>query len=140
MMIRTYLAAQYARRDELREYVATLANIGIEVTSRWLDEKGSLDGNMDDKNEEFYIETSNIDIADIDRADMMIFFAEDPTVGIKRGGRHVEFGYAWAMHKPIAIIGPKENVFHYLEGVEHFDSLEEFINEWNKNFAGISGE
>jgi nucleoside 2-deoxyribosyltransferase len=129
-VIKVYLAAQYARRDELRNYVKPLSDVGIEVTSRWLDEKEPLLTDMGEKPREWYVETANIDIGDIDRADMVIFFAEDPTVGIKRGGRHVEFGYAWAMRKHIAVIGPKENVFHYLKRVEHFDSLETFIKEF----------
>ncbi len=29
------------------------------------------------------------------------------------GGRHVEFGYALAKGKPIVLVGPQRNVFHF---------------------------
>jgi nucleoside 2-deoxyribosyltransferase len=125
--LKAYLAAQYARRDELRTYVKPLADVGIEVTSRWLEEDAPLKSQMGDHTEEFYKYTAKIDLEDIDRADIVIFFAEDPLVGVVRGGRHVEFGYALAKEKPIAAISFKENVFHYVEGVFHFDTLEDYL-------------
>jgi nucleoside 2-deoxyribosyltransferase len=125
--MKVYLAAQYARRDELRQYREQLNAQGIYVTSRWLNERESLTTNMGDHSVDFYIETANIDIEDIDAADALVFFAEDPLVGIKRGGRHVEFGYALAKGKPIYVINYKENVFHYLQGIQHFDTFEDFI-------------
>ena len=133
-MFKVYLAAKYDRRDEMREHRERLKEVGIAVTSRWLDEQGSLDGNMDDKDEEFYIETANVDLEDVCAANCLIFFAEDPRVGVRRGGRHVEFGYAYALGKPVHVIGCKENVFHYLEGVYHYSSLDEFIKEYREDF------
>jgi nucleoside 2-deoxyribosyltransferase len=135
-MIKVYLAAQFARRDEMRGHRSTLESVGITVTSRWLDEEGSLDGSMDDKTEEFYIKTAYIDLEDVRAARCLIFFAEDPKIGIKRGGRHVEFGYALALGIPIAVIGPKENIFHHCHGIGHFDSLETFIKEYKMHVLG----
>src|ERR1022692_562430 len=107
--MKVYLAARYSRRDELREYKTRLEAEGIEVTSRWLEEKEPLDSQMGQHSDEFYVMTATIDLDDIDKADLVLFFSEDPLVGWVRGGRHVEFGYALGTDKPIAIIGPKEN-------------------------------
>jgi nucleoside 2-deoxyribosyltransferase len=130
-MAKFYLAARYARRDELREHRTILQAAGIESTSNWLEETSPLDGNLTNEREEFYVHTANVDIADIDRADALILFSEDPLVGFVRGGRHVEFGYAHAKQKPIYVIGPKENVFHYRERVYHYDTIEAFVKAYN---------
>lgn len=134
--MKIYLAARYSRRDELREYKKQLEEVGIVVTSRWLDEKEPLDSQMGQHSDEFYVETATIDLEDIDKADAVIFFSEDPLTGWVRGGRHVEYGYAIGTGKSIAIIGPKENVFHYLENPRanliHLPSLEEFISQYTR--------
>ena len=135
--MKVYLAAQYARRDELRQYRLALTSLGVTVTSRWLDERNPLNTNMGDDTTEFYIETANIDIEDIEKADAVIFFSEDPLVGVKRGGRHVEFGFSLAKGKPVYVIGPRENVFHYLDRVYHFDTFNEFIATFKK-YADVS--
>jgi len=125
--LRVYLAAQYARRDELRVYAKLLEQFGIEVTSRWLDETEPLNSKMGQHSKEFYVTTAAIDLEDVDEADVLIFFSENPLIGVPRAGRYVEFGYALAKRKPIYVIGPKENVFHYSPGVHHYGSLDEFI-------------
>jgi len=130
--LKAYLAAQYARRDELREHKAVLEPLGIEVTSRWLDEQEPLNSQMGEKTDDWYVETATIDLEDVDRAEAVIFFSENPRVGIPRGGRHVEFGYALGTSKPIYVIGPKENVFHYIDRVYHFETLEQFIESYKK--------
>lgn len=128
--MKAYLASQYARRDELRTYAKLLADVGIEVTSRWLEEDAPLKSQMGDHTTEFYQYTANIDLEDIDAAEAIIFFSEDPLVGIPRGGRHFEDGYAYGTGKLMYTIGPKENVFHYLPFRQHFDSLADFIKHW----------
>ena len=132
--MKVYLAAQYARRDELREYRTQLETLGIHVTSRWLDENEPLDGSMTHKEDAWYTHTALIDLEDINRADAMVFFSEDPLMGIPRGGRHVEFGYAIAKIKPIHVVGPRENVFHYIgfHHVRHYKSLDEFIEAYKR--------
>jgi nucleoside 2-deoxyribosyltransferase len=136
-MFKVYLAAKYDRRDEMRKHRERLKEVGIEVTSRWLDEQGSLEGNMDEKDDEFYIKTAQVDLEDVCAATFLIFFAEDPRVGVRRGGRHVEFGYALALGIPIAVVGPRENIFHHIpRRVKHFDSLETFIKEFKTNVLG----
>jgi nucleoside 2-deoxyribosyltransferase len=127
-MLKVYLAAQYARRDEMCIVAKHLQEVGVEVTSRWLAEQESLSSDMGDHSDDFYKTTAAIDLEDIDRADVLVFMAESPLVGIKRGGRHVEFGYALAKGKRIFVIGFKENVFHYIPGVEHFIGIEDVVH------------
>jgi hypothetical protein len=130
--MKVYLAAQYRRRDELAGYRTILERLGIEVTSRWLNERNPLDTKMGDDPDAFYVETATIDLEDIDRADALVFFAEDPLVGVPRGGRHFEHGYGFAKGKAIFVVGPKENVFHYIGRNYHFPTFEEFVETFKK--------
>lgn len=126
--MKTYIAGRYSRRDEFRLYANLLGQRGITVTSRWLNEDKPLDGQMGQESAEWYAETANIDLQDIDYADSVLFFAEDPLVGTPRGGRHVEFGYALARGKFIDVIGPAENVFHYGNlMIRHWDSVDAYM-------------
>ena len=128
--MKVYIAGQYARRNEFRKYARLLNAAGIDVTSNWLNETNPLKTQMGDDTPEFYQATAALDLRDVKRADAVLFFAEDPLVGIPRGGRHVEFGYALGLHIPIYVIGPKENVFHYLMAphyVRHFESVEDYL-------------
>lgn len=123
--MKVYLAGRYSRRDELSEYAKLFQAAGISVTSRWLTEDTPLNSQMGDHSEEFYKTTAEIDIQDVLAADAIVFFAEDPLVGTPRGGRHVEFGYALGLgNKGLLVVGPKENIFHYLPGVRHFENVD----------------
>lgn len=98
-----YLSARWLRREQVRDLRTTILQLGHAVRSRWLD---------------CPIDTppatcAAMDMADIDACDLLIAFTEPPDV-YSTGGRHVEFGLALAARKPIWIVGPEENVFHYL--------------------------
>lgn len=127
--MKIYLAGQYKRRDEFRGVAVLLERAGLPCTSRWLQETGPVTEQMGDNPEDFYRSVATVDIADIDSADAILFFSEDPNVGVVRGGRHVEFGYALAKGKKLCVIGPKENVFHCLDGVQHFADINAFLME-----------
>ena len=130
--MKVYLAAQYPRRDELRLYADYLRQHGMEVTSRWLEERSPLDTQMGDDPEERYKELAAYDLEDIDRADALVLFSENPLVGVPRGGRHFEHGYAIGTGKPAYIVGPKENVFHYIGRNYHFETFEKFVQAIEK--------
>lgn len=66
------------------------------------------------------------DIEDVLACDHMISLMEEPRNN-SRGGRHVEFGIALGLKKGMTIIGPRETAFHHLDGIEHFESIEDFI-------------
>jgi nucleoside 2-deoxyribosyltransferase len=126
--MKLYLAGRYPRRDEFRALLPLLEFAGVEITSRWLTETERLDHNMGDHSIQFYRKTARIDLDDIDAADGILFFSENPKVGIPRGGRHVEFGYALATGKMMIVIGDYENIFHYLPQVIHYPDLEAFLD------------
>ena len=101
--MKTYLAARYERRDELCSYIDALAMVGIDVVSSWL---WIVHTDLH--------EAAVSDLADLRRADQLIFFSEDITSSWPRGSRCVEYGIALALGKKIVVIGPRENVFHWL--------------------------
>ena len=143
--MKVYLAARYGRLEELKGYRDDLLVLGHEVTARWVD------GNHRWSTEQQRQDADNgrpstdatrfawDDVDDINDADTVISFTEHPHSGYSRGGRHVEFGYALAINhysmtrgslgdmKRLVVIGPRENVFHNLPGVEVYDTWEEFL-------------
>ena len=123
-----YLASQYARRDELRVYAQLLTDAGHTVTSRWLLDTNSLTVCVKDLAEDDLSFMAVRDIEDIDKAEALVAFSEAPEVATKRGARHVEFGYAIAKKMSIFVVGPRENVFHFLPVVKRHDDINSLIN------------
>ena len=122
--MRVYLAAPYSRKTEINQYAAELRAGGIEVTSSWLDEPHKPTTQMHELTHEEHQQYANQDVKDVQAADILVFFT-DPTGSIVRGGRHVEFGIALERRMPIFVIGnQRENIFHHMPGVMHFDSWE----------------
>lgn len=126
---KVYIAARYSRRDEMRAVARLLYDVGIACTSRWLTENEPLDHKLGDQLPFFYAETAKVDLEDIDKAETLLFFAENPHIGTPRGGRHVEFGYALAKGKRLVCIGGAENIFGFLPQVIHFPTVEAFLDE-----------
>ena len=61
------------------------------------------------------------DWEDLMRSDVVISFTEDRKLRWPASGhRHIEFGAALATDKRVIVVGPRENVFHCLPGVEVF--------------------
>lgn len=124
MTVKIYLAAKYARREEMEEIALMLMNAhGYDITARWV-----FGGEEGFTNEEIAI----FDLEDVDEADTVISFTELPDM-YTSGGRHVEFGYGIATAKRLVVIGPRENVFHHFPTVEQFDT----INDWLQAEIGI---
>jgi nucleoside 2-deoxyribosyltransferase len=119
-----YLAARYSRKLEIKEKSLELESLGINMTSRWLDEEASPGSNLKEVGDDFCREVAKQDIEDIDRADLVVLFSENPEEAFVRGGRHFEAGYAHGTKKPLIVLGPRENVFHYLNSVVLVDSWE----------------
>lgn len=126
-----YLAARYSRRDEIKQKAVELETLGITVTAQWLDESAAPTATLADIGEDYSTAVAKKDIYDIDRADVLVLFSEDPIVPHVRGGRHFETGYAYAKGKVTIVLGPKENVFHYLPNV--------IVREtWNELVANLT--
>lgn len=114
--MKIYLAGRYERRLELVNIAKELKQFGHEITSRWLD------GSHDNAPRQ---ECALVDIEDIINADGILLITENQ--GATRGGRHFEFGYAYALGKTCIILGEPENVFHYLPEVEVFAELKDVL-------------
>jgi len=141
--MRVYLAARYSRRVELCGYREELREVGIAVTSNWLDgpRQRAIAGKVLGERDEAVIEAGGDalkaielrrmcavqDVEDVRAADTFVTFTELPDARAGRGGRHVEFGLALAAGKRIIVIGPVENVFHALAGVERFERWDEAL-------------
>jgi hypothetical protein len=143
--VRIYLAARYPRREELCGYRSELEARGHQVTSRWLDGPAQVlpDGTALGAQRESRFEADDPreaatralfarrDLADIDAAELLIAFTEDPALpsppGAARGGRHADLGYATGRGMPVIVCGPRENLFCHLPQVTWFPGWAEFL-------------
>lgn len=128
--MKIYLAARYGRRDQLRELRSFLQAMGHVVTSSWLDSEWKSVGSDAPSHAPpgEREKACNQNLVDLDNADCCISFTEDPaSADGKRGGRHVEFGYALAKGKRVIVVGYTENVFHFHKSVEFFRNREELL-------------
>ena len=113
--MKIYLGATYSRRGEMRDVRDDLVRMGYRVTSTWVDDHAllgdgfSVPGIMTDP------DTARLqalrDAAELADADTLISFTDGL---LARGGRHVEFGMAYAWEKRLIVVGPLEHVFHTL--------------------------
>lgn len=93
-----YIAAKYGKRFELRDLADLLRNQGHEVTSRWIE-----NGEETAMTAQY---AAQMDIDDIDRADLVLFLAEPVGSLNTGGGRYFELGYALAMGKRLVAVQP----------------------------------
>jgi nucleoside 2-deoxyribosyltransferase len=120
-----YLAARYTRKDEIREYAKRLAAAGHIISATWFDEPHAGEATMDEVGDELLRVYAHRDLAEIRDADAIVFYSETEHTHNRRGGRHVEFGYALGLGKRIIVVGPLENIFHHLPHIEHFADTED---------------
>ncbi|MCH7655733.1 MAG: hypothetical protein IIC95_07085 [Chloroflexi bacterium] len=118
-----YLAARFSRRKEMQAYADDLIALGHRVSARWVvgPPQSSHHPDQVSGHSKAYEERVSVeDLKDVAEADCIICFSEQPRETNTRGGRHVEFGLAVAADKRIILVGPRENVFHFLPVVENF--------------------
>ena len=138
-----YLAASYARKDEMRGVRDVLETAGFKVTSRWIDqegeyEKGDIPPDRYSENPEVGIEFAERDLVDIAESDAFIMFTGDE---LSSGGRHTEYGIALMYNmKAIIIVGPRENVFHCHPSVMQFPSWRQFCHHMWSGLAIVKAE
>jgi len=96
--MKIYIAAKYGKRFELRDLADHLRSLGHDVTSRWLD-----NGAEQTMSPEY---AAQMDIEDVDRAELLLFFAEPVGSLNTGGGRYFELGYALANDKIIVAVQP----------------------------------
>lgn len=69
-------------------------------------------------------------------SELLIAFTEQPRTGATRGGRHVELGIALGMMKRVWIVGPRENIFCWLDDVRHFETWDACLTAIVHELAG----
>lgn len=135
--MKIYLAARYSRREEMLANARILNAIGHWVTSRWIN--GEHEMHDDRPAPELARQFAEDDIADLEAADLVVAFTEEPGAkkGRARGGRHVELGYALGMGKQVVVVGHRENVFCHLPQVIHFEDFKRLV-EWLSIFPEMA--
>jgi len=114
-MTRVYIAAPYPLKAHANTVADTLRSRGFEITSSWLG----------DSQEDSH-DAASLDLADVDRADVLLLVNEQAWAQGGTGGRHVEFGYALKGGKRVVVLGSASNVFHLLNHVEVIDHIGAF--------------
>jgi nucleoside 2-deoxyribosyltransferase len=133
--MKIYLAARYSRIDELNKYRDDLEEAGHWVTGRWLNGNHQLGDTYDPQDA---IRFALDDLEDVDRADLLICFPDEPREEMpapSRGGMHVELGYALGRGLRVMIVGPRQNVFHFLPWIDQFDTWEECLGSSQLDLA-----
>jgi nucleoside 2-deoxyribosyltransferase len=127
--MRVYLAAAWGRRAEILRVADRLRLVGVEITSNWLTEE---DGMQSGSKERFLRERAYIDLNDVDRADALVRFADTPRTrkvakSLISGARMFEMGYAKAKGKTLYVVGGKQNVFDFLDGIVHVKDADALV-------------
>lgn len=112
--MKVYLAAPYPLRDQAIVMMLQLEILGHVVTSRWLRVKDD-DGPQ----------AAAMDLQDIDEADALLAWNPPGWENIGTGGRHFEFGYAFAEDKLLVLLGKRSSNFHHMAGVRVIERLED---------------
>lgn len=128
--MKIYLAARYSRYPEMKEVRAALAAAGHVVTSQWIDNHaGKLEKSFTPERlteePDFCATFALTDVTDLHDAEAVVSFTGNGGGG--KGGRHVEFGMGYALGKRCIVVGPRENVFHCLPGVEIVAGVDELV-------------
>ena len=126
-----YLAARFSRRDELEALRPLFEAAGHTLISRWHQEQASapLNGAMANHTPDENAFYAARDAKDVLHADMLVLFTEPPESAWPRGARHVEYGMAFAAGIQLSLVGPRENVFHWmLPATPVHSSVHELLN------------
>jgi hypothetical protein len=125
-----YLGSRFDRHLELETYANVLKGWGHEITSRWHSLNAETRMRDGDPEVGFNQGIAFADQAGIFVCELFVAFSEDPfnpPKGSARGGRHVELGLALGYGKLCFVVGPRENVFHYLPEVKNFSTAKEWL-------------
>ena len=140
-MISIYIAARWQDRDRAKAMAKMLTNNGFKITSGWLGRGGLATHHKNQTFEEANRIVAKRDIRDLQKADILVALLPKKYSKKGTGGRHFEFGFAFATYKPIVIVGHRSNVFHYLPRIDQIDRLGQLVNYlksgiWKKQIRG----
>ena len=135
--MKAYVAARFEQKTEMKALVPLLAEHNIQVHAHWLDETISPTSQLSDLTPAYCTEQALVDLKDIQACDIFVFFG-DEFAKTTRGGKHFEAGYASGLGKRIVVIGFPENIFHYLPGIVHYATLQDFLDAEGIQNAGVA--
>jgi len=121
--MKIYVAGSWTARTDLVGRAAELKTLGHTVTASWLYSPKEHDDWQNGEKE-----LALRDLADIDRADMVIVDCNTPS---STGGYHVETGYCLGLGLGFWTIGKRINSFQHLAN-RHFETWEEALEALNK--------
>jgi len=131
--LKVYIASNFADKDRVKARGEELAAIGIECTSRWALETAPHNCKITDVTSDYIRETAVYDIEDILASDVVVLTVPTPEQlmnltphQMSRGGRTFESGLQYGLmlsgghstRRMLIVMGPKENVFHFLDGTD----------------------
>ena len=135
--MKIYVAAPYAARPMVAEFLGQIAAAGHEPICRWADGTHPVGqaGNASEATLDERITWGEDDLEDIDRSHAVIVFTAEaagiPPEQATSGGRHIETGYAIGKGKLVILVGQPENIFHWLpevyaatDGADALDTLD----------------
>lgn len=124
--MKIYLAARYARKEEMASLTSQIESLGHRVTSRWIhgEPVAASDEMLSGGVRERFAKE---DLTDLRAAHICIYFAEavEPMTGFSRGGKHVELGFALGLNMRVWVVGLRENNFQCLSRIRQFDTWRE---------------
>jgi nucleoside 2-deoxyribosyltransferase len=135
--MKIYLAGHLTRREEIRAAASDLELAGICVVSTWHTEHVTSGMSIHDVSESFLRRTARRDLRQLRSATHFVLFSVDGDVKFTRGGHCWENGYADALGLKIVIIGPRQNVFHYLPVSRRVDTWERALKWLKKQNQGL---
>jgi len=119
-----YLSAAYGRFHDMRKACKKLEESGkFRVVSTWHNE---IEPNGTPGSKETWQ-----DLQDLNNAELIVLFLFENIWARSKGGKAFEAGFASAKGKPIVTIEEGE-IVHFIKTlrVGHYDTLEEFIQQW----------
>lgn len=122
--MKIYLCAKFSEQTTMKIWRHILQDNGHEVTSRWLE---AVEADLATSG----LENAELDLADINKADVVLSKTLNRGDMFTGGGRHIEFGYAYAKGKELINVGGYESVFHKLPQVITVKTLNEAIRYLN---------
>lgn len=123
--MKVYLSSQYPRLADMRSRAMDLHAIGARTVSSWHDLPDVPDGALTAPDRE---RMAHMDLDDLERADLMVCFGDEPGAYRGSGGKFVELGYAIGVGVSIVWVGPREGVFPYHRDVTHCETWEQALH------------
>jgi hypothetical protein len=137
-----YLAGSWLRKDEIASYrdIIQTSDNRITITSQWLDGADGPHSAYGVQGRAYFEREALRDTSDVDRCDVLVLFANDPITPTVGGGRHWEWGYAYAKQKTCIVVGHQEHIFYYMPGVFHVDSFDSLLTVLSHMATAMSME